>query len=382
MNTKNTIAYVTLVLDESGSMNAHRQSVIKVVDNLIKWLAERSQQLDQETRVSLYTFSKSDCKRLVFDKDVLRLPSIKDIYHPNGGTPLIDATYQSQLDLQVVARAYRELYGADAEIPVLTFVVTDGEENTSTKYVPAQPPWGTNRPWDKGALLRNLIADQDPSWTMACLVPNSRGKLDAQSFGFPAGNIEIWDTTSQRGVEEVGEKIQAATDTYLTNVSTGNTRGTNTLFAPTKQQVQAAGLKPLNTDDYLLLTVIPTKGIDITIPKKTVLKSRPDGIKHVEIQAFIEAQGRTYETGKTFYEVVKREKIDGNKKIIVVENATGLAYTGAEARKLVGLDQYSRSVKPVPKDKAGNREFSIFVQSTSTNRLLSIHDSRVLVLTK
>lgn len=366
---KELINHVVFELDASGSMNGREADVLAVLRQQVDWLVERGDELDQENRVTIYTFD-SEYSRLrlncpVFDMDVKRLQGklknseLGNFYRPQGGTPLIDATKRCVDELAQTC----QLYGDHA---FLLFALTDGGETDNRLAGPSL-----------SAKIRALPGN----WTLAALVPDVRQKLEAERFGFPAGNIAVWNTNSATGLAEVSAEVTRAMDTYAVNRSKGVT-STGTLFAPTTQQVQAAGLKPLPTDAYMLLTVIPTKGIDIVIPKKTVLKSRPEGIKHVEIQAFIEAQGHKYVTGRTYYEVVKREKIDGNKQIIVVDNETGIAYQGAQARALVGLDHMSRSVKPAPKDATGKQRYATFVQSTSTNRLLSIHDSRVLLLVK
>lgn len=52
-------------------------------------------------------------------------------------------------------------------------------------------------------------------WTSAILVPNSLAKRTAQNYGFPAGNIAIWDADSQEGVEEAIGTVRAAATSFL-----------------------------------------------------------------------------------------------------------------------------------------------------------------------
>jgi Mg-chelatase subunit ChlD len=72
MAIQNYINHVVLVLDESASMTNHKRDLVRVADGQIEYLARRSQELDQETRVSVYVFS-NEVKCLIYDKDVLRL---------------------------------------------------------------------------------------------------------------------------------------------------------------------------------------------------------------------------------------------------------------------------------------------------------------------
>jgi hypothetical protein len=356
---QNLINHVVFVLDGSGSMGRHSRDIISVFDGQIAWLAKRSQEMNQETRVTVYVFDNQvEC--VIFDKDVLRLPSIKDLYWVRGMTALIDATVQSQQEL---AQTYTQ-YGDHA---FLTFVLTDGENNASRRV--------------RGDLV-GLINGQRDNWTVAALVPNLRGKQAAEDCGFPRGNIEVWDVNSATGVAEVGEKIQAVTDTYMTSRASG-VRGSKTLFAGSAQQVNAAtvaasGMKALSPDQFFLIPVASDGTIEVKqAGKKT--KARPDGTPCVVISDFVRATGRPYEISKGFYELVKSEKIDPQKLVAVVERATSKVYVGREARNLIGLDDTARRVRPMPKDSSGAPPYKIFVQSTSLNRLLPLYTQLLLL---
>jgi hypothetical protein len=71
-------------------------------------------------------------------------------------------------------------------------------------------------------------------------------------------------------------------------------------------------------------------------------------------------------SGKAFYQLVKTETIQAAKALVVVDKSNGQAYTGAEARHIVGLPD-GRSARVRPDD---NPKYDIFVQSTSVNRKL------------
>lgn len=66
--------------------------------------------------------------------------------------------------------------------------------------------------------------------------------------------------------------------------------------------------------------------------------------------------------------------IQGNKELMVVEKNSGRAYSGPDARRVVGLPDMTVRVKP-----DHNPDFDIFVRSTSTNRKL-IAGTRLLLL--
>lgn len=329
------INHIALVVDGSSSMDHLTSDVTKVADAQVAYLAQRSKELDQETRITVYTFA-DEVACVVYDKDVLRLPSIAKYYQPYGNTALIDATVLSQNDLSKTA----QLYGDHA---FLTFVITDGQENASRVHGP-------------GDLTRKLETAPD-NWTVAVLVPDARGVHEARRQGFFAGNIVEWDARSAKGVEAAGSVIRQATESFMTGRSKG-VRGTRSLFstgtdALNRNAVKAAGLTPLREGTYQLLNVI---GVD-------------------EIRPFVEAHGHTYVSGRSYYQLTKREEIQVQKDVAIRNKKSGRVYVGAEARSMLGLPDMTVKVTP-----DSNPDFQVFVQSTSVNRKL-VPGTKLLLLT-
>lgn len=326
----NIINHIGLALDASSSMLKHARNLVQVADNQIEYLALRSKELDQETRISVWTFAdapKIEC--VVWDKDVLRLPSIKPFYNPYGNTAFIDATLKAIEDLAETPERY-------GDHSFLLYVLTDGAENDSR-----------NRP----DTLSRKLAQLPDHWTVAAMVPDAKGKHEAKQFGFPAGNVEIWDTTSNAGISEVGKVMRAATDAYMDARRTG-VRSTRSLFstgadAVNAKTIQAADLKPLDRNTYVLIPV-------------------PKDAKSFRIDEFTQACGFTYRTGKGYYELMKTETIQAGKEIAIVERSgQGRVFMGRDARNIIGLPDMEVRVKP-----DYNREYAVFVQSTSINRKL------------
>lgn len=334
MQSQNYINHVVLVLDSSYSMNIHDKELIRIADGQIKYLARRSQELDQETRVSIYSFN-NDVKCLVYDKDVLRLPSIASLYKVEPKrTALIDATLKSLEDLNHTAT----LYGDHA---FLAFVLTDGMENESR-----------NRP----ATLKDRLNNLPDNWTVAYLVPDQRSVFEAKGFGIPTDNIAVWDITSADGIVEAGETIRRATDNFMEARQKG-IRGTRSLFS--------TGLDAVNTQTvHSTLVPLSPASYDI-IP---VHQDSP-------IREYIYSRGLHYTIGKSFYQLTKTETIQPQKQIAIREKATNQVFWGEAARDLLGLPRdISVSVKPDI-----NPEYDVFVQSTSVNRKL-LRDTDVLVM--
>lgn len=330
------IHHVVFVLDASGSMANKRRKLIEVVDNQIKDLATQSKTLGQEIRVTVYAFD-DEVVCLFFDMDVLRLPSIAEYYQINGMTALIDATLYSQEDLRKTAT----MYGDHA---FLTYVLTDGEENASTRLPSELSNWMSN------------LAENE---TVAVFVPNQNGVLAVRRWGFPPDNVAIWDTSSTRGVEQVGATMTQATQTYMTMRSKG-VRSTTSLFAGGVDQVNtkrvaAAGLVPLQPAQYVMHQVRDVGTLAI----------RP----YCELMT-----GRKYKTGEAFYQLTKPETIQPQKTVAVRRKKTGEVYVGANARDLLGLPDTSARVRPLH-----NPEYDIFVQSTSVNRKLVVGTELMVV---
>jgi hypothetical protein len=322
----NIINHIALVLDASSSMHYLRETVIKVADAQIAHLAVRSQELKQETRITVYLFAdQAQC--VIFDMDVLRLPSMRELYEPHGNTALIAATILSQEDLARTAQMY-------GDHSFLTYVLTDGYDNRSVA---------------RTAELKQLLASQADNWTVAALVPDASSVYQCKKLGFPEGNIQIWDVTTVQGVVEVGETIMRATDIYMTSRATG-VRGTKTLFADASvintSTVNAKKLKPLDRDAYTIFDV----------------KSTADSFV---IKDFVTNQGHTYLLGKAYYQLSKTETIQPQKLIAIQNIHSGRIYTGEQARTMLGLGDQEVRVKPEL-----NPEYRIFVQSTSVNRKL------------
>jgi hypothetical protein len=323
------INHIAMVLDMSLSMHPHRNDLITVADGQIAHLAQRSKELNQETRVSVFTFNnQASC--IVWDKDVLRLPSIAEFYKPNGGTALIDATMLTIEDLAMTP----EKYGDHA---FLIFVLTDGEENSSRTH-------------NSSGLQRRINALPD-HWTVAALVPNALGKHEAKRFGFPGDNVSIWNPQDAGGVAEVGATIRQATESFMTNRAKG-VRGSRAIFSVgadvlNTQTVAAAGLKPLNVDTYTIVHVDPK------LPEKTPVK------QYVENEL-----GLQFRVGTVYYELTQSERIQPTKKVLVQNKKSGHVYEGQQARDLLGLPDMEVRVKP----DTVNRDYRVLIQSTSTNR--------------
>lgn len=327
---QNYINHIAIVLDASTSMTSHTHDVVKVADMQIKNLAEQSKVHDQETRVSVYTFSyKESIQCLIYDKDVLRMPSIAGLYHAEGMTALCSATTLAIKDLQLTP----EKYGEHA---FLIYVITDGMENDSP--IPVRNA------------LPGLLNGLPDHWTLAAFVPDAQGVHYAKALGFAKDNIAVWNTSDS--FLEVGQAIQQANETFMTNRAAG-VRGTRSLFTMNKVSVKdiKSHLTPMTPGSYYFERV-------------TDKDTGPDG--KVRIDKFCFDRLNDYTPGMGMYEMTKREEIQEYKKVAIWVPKEQHLYVGKGARGMLGLPE-SGTVRISPGD---HPDYKVFVQSTANNRNL------------
>jgi hypothetical protein len=331
---KNTFKnHIAFCVDTSGSMHGLIDSLVKVFNIQIQNLRKQSLVFEQETRISFYTFSNSvNC--VISDVDVAR-PMDLDKMRADGGTAMLDAVGLAIEDFKDMPQKY-------GDSAFIVYVLTDGEENSSRKYNVSN--------------FKNLIGSLPNNFTVAGFVPNLNGVQYLKGYGFPAGNIEKWDTT-EKGLEEVGDKFSRTMDNFFTGRTKG-IRSSSTVFSDLSQVT--------STNVNKVLDKVSKSSFNIVIN---------EGVKAVQIRDLVESKlGGIYNKGGSFYELVKNEHIQPSKQIMVQNKKNGEVYEGDNARKLLQLP--NQEVKVVPKDFG---EWIVYVQSTSVNRNV-IPKQRVLVL--
>jgi hypothetical protein len=333
----NIINHFIILVDESLSMAHLKDTTIKVFDGFIARLAAKSRAREQETRATVYFFGSYGTQRcVIYDMDVLRVPSLAGMYHPDGNTALLQTFLLAIRDLRELPQKY-----GDHSFAVFGF--TDGQENDSAR------PRNYQAQSKVIAELSGAILAAPDNETYGLFVPDQEGVADAKGFGFPAGNISVWNPDSAEGIEEAGRLMDVVADSYMEGRAKGvrgySARSGGGLFKMrdfTAADVTGT-LAPMVPDTYVLLNVT-----DAT-----------------PIRKFVEAAGMTYvaSEGKAFYQLTRPVKVQSYKEVIVEHE--GRLYTGDEARQLLGLPDYEVTVRP--EHKPG---MIIFFQSTSVNRNL------------
>lgn len=345
---KNYVNHIFIALDVSGSMQPIQDAVVKVVDRLGQELADTSVAMNQETRITIFLFNHN-VLCAVWETDVLRRPSIKELYFADGGTAMIDAIRQALADVSEVSQKYGD-HG------FVLYVITDGDERDSNGTLNGQP--GYVGRGQLAAILKNEIVGAADNVTVAMMVPSVRGVLLGSQWGVPKGNIMVWDATSDAGVEEMGRTIQASTANYMT-ARTSGIRKTANLFALNVDHINATDLK---AGGYTPLQL----GTFDLVPLGRENK--------VEISDFLTRMGYKFRIGMGFYQLTKPETIQADKEVAIVNDATAQVFKGLDARKILGLPDHQVKVAP-----AQLKGWTIFIQSKAPNRHL-LAGTKVLVI--
>lgn len=319
--------YVGISRDHSGSMGSLRKAAIKDYNDGISAIKVAASDNDIDTVVSVTSCGiRSAVQHEVVNSSVNRLQPITS-YIADGSTPLFDSVGEL-----IEIFKYSPDY-SDPNVTFLVMAITDGEENAS-------------RVWKHklGEEIRRLQGTD--RWTFVFRVPRGY-RRNLESLGIPSGNIQEWET-SERGLQESSVHTVSAVSNYFQGVSRG-VRSTNTFYANigkvSSNQVVAA-MSDISDE----VAIYPVLKRSIILP-------------------FFEFKtGKDYRKGTAFYQLSKPEKAVQDYKVVVARNKnTGAVYGGTtQIRQLLGLPENGTiSLKP-----GDHGDWDLFIQSTSTNRIL------------
>ncbi len=85
---------------------------------------------------------------------------------------------------------------------------------------------------------------------------------------------------------------------------------------------------------------------------------------------FVCRNGLDFKTGKRFYELTKREKIQDYKEILLMDKSTSDVFEVEGARKLLGVPKQTCTLKPSDLNHNILSKYIVFIQTTSVNRKL------------
>lgn len=324
------VNHFVICLDRSGSMQPIQRKAVDTFNQHVRSIREGAEKSGQESTVSLITFG-GDINERFFCEPVNSLQTYDyNEYRPNGGTPLFDAVGKTidKLCLRNDAQ--------DENVSYVFIVITDGEENTSSVYPTSNPE----------KLCKRMAAVQKTDrWSFAFLLPPHSSQEFCRKFGMPEGNVKEWAATRQ-GLAEAARAVDVGITNYYTSRSTG------------KKSVMGF----FKTD---MTNVTPSE-----VKRKLVdIKDRVhivEVLKNASIRDFVENElHMEYKTGNAYYLLMKDEKVQYHKQIILREKGKEAVYAGQDARQILGLPDVDVKVKP-----GDHANWDIFIQSTSVNRKL------------
>lgn len=318
--------YVGFARDHSGSMASLRGPAMKDYNDSVSAVKTAATDNNIDTVVSVVSLGlRSAVQREVVNSEVRYLRPLTH-YQTDGGTPLFDAVGE------LIEIFESEPDAKDKNVTFLVMAITDGEENQSSTWLKTLGP-----------KIQKLQATD--RWTFVFRVPRGYARR-LEQLGIPAGNIQEWDQ-SERGLREATDATVYALNNYYSNVSRGVTASKSFYTDLTKVGSNTVRSTMRNISNEVQIFPVATRS---------------------EISSFITIKTQLpYKKGTAFYELMKPEKaIQDYKQIIVRNRKSGDVYDGRSSRDLLGLPP-NGTVKVIPGDHG---DWDIFVQSTSSNRIL------------
>lgn len=327
--------YVAIVIDKSSSMSSLTTEAHETLKRTVDTLREQADLNDQDTTVTIVEFAdRANVSVPATDVDSL---SVLQPFIANGWTALLDG-----VGLAIATLSAQKVRKRD-DVSYLVIVITDGEENASKTF--GYPS------------LKALIAQcQNTSrWTFAFNVPPRTADRVAAAFGVSRQNVREWEATT-RGMIETRSTTMSAVASFSSARAAGQTMVNNFYDVTTDlSKVKAKDVKKLNDVSGHI------KAYDV--PKEQTIKE------------FVEAKTKKpYVIGQAYYQLMKPEKVQPQKDVLLQKKGEKPVWGGPAARELIGL-QAGVHAKVTP----GNHSaYDIFVQSTSVNRKLP-RGTKVLV---
>jgi hypothetical protein len=311
---------VAIVVDESGSMGHLVSPVRKMVKGVLDTLAKVQRETGHTYTINLWTFN-DNARRLYAGYSPASVPR-SFCYAPSGGTALYHAVIEATMALPAV-------HGKDAN---LVIVVTDGYDNVSSYHGVAQNNFKN--------FIRNRQADDHHTFVFH--VPPGHKAGFVKLSGVPADNVNEWEATDE-GTRTVEVKTSGGIEAYATARGMGQTH-TEKYFTDASKITSAD-----------LYNKRATNFADYTVNKE---QSAKEFAEHTTRKRYV--------IGQLFYQLMKAERVQENKEVVIQDKATKYIYAGPDIRRLIGIP----AGKKVKVDPGNHAMYDVFIQSTSVNRIL------------
>lgn len=182
-----------IILDESGSMDSIKTTIIKGFNELVQTIQGIEKQFpEQEHFISFVSFNGLGQKLLHFIDPASKLKQIDDKnYKPDASTPLFDAMGFS------INKLKQSLQG-QTDFNVLVTILTDGEENASKEF--------------SGNDIKKIVEElKQNRWTFTYIGTDHDVEKFAQSLSI---NNSMVFAKSSKGIKDMFVKDQNARVQY------------------------------------------------------------------------------------------------------------------------------------------------------------------------
>ncbi len=184
--------YNLIILDESGSMQSIKASVISGFNEIVQTIVGAEQQhSEQEHFISLVSFNGLGIKTILDKEKPAQLKTLDaNTYRPDASTPLYDA-------MGLAINHLRATIDPQTTHNVLVTVITDGEENASKEYT--------------GKAIKALVEElKQKQWTFTYIGANQDVEQVAKSLSIEnklAFNSNVEETRQMFAQESAHRKV-------------------------------------------------------------------------------------------------------------------------------------------------------------------------------
>jgi hypothetical protein len=312
---------VVILLDNSASMRRIKNAAIESLNKQINSFKNEALRTGIKTDISVLTFDEavSIGVRKMDSADFREISP--ESYSANGNSTALRDAINAGLDTLAGSFSKRKLL----------MIITDGIENSS-RLVSEQ-------------FLADRIKGLPENITIVAHGPNSC-QFFLQSIGIPVGNINLW-TATEEGTRFMTQMTTISNTSLYDNYRSGATRSMN-YFTP-----DLSNLPP---------TVVETNLKDLT-PNFSAWQVE----NKVPISKFVtNVVNKPYRVGSAYYQLTKKETVQGFKDILIREKPHGRIFGGDGIRGMLRIPAGGT----IELNPASSPNFEIFVKSTSHNRNL------------
>jgi Mg-chelatase subunit ChlD len=188
--------HISIVLDRSGSMASIAADMVGGFNQFLR----NQRETQGEARVTLAQFDSEDPFEVLIDG--IPLEQVEDLdqaaYQPRATTPLYDAVGRMivRIDKEIEQRAAGGLPGEDQ----LVLIITDGMENSSTRYTRAK-------------VFQMISERREQGWVFVFLGADQDVYAEGDKVGVAVGNRVRWDK-SRDGSDKMWRDISYSTEKF------------------------------------------------------------------------------------------------------------------------------------------------------------------------